>query len=46
VIRLVNTCLGGPWSGNVKDPKQLLQDFYEALKVIREDVVAEPDKQK
>lgn len=46
VIRLVNTCLGGPWSTNVKDPNQLLRDFYEALKVIREDVVTEPEKQK
>lgn len=46
VIALVKTCLGGPWSANVKDPNQLLRDFYAALKVIREDVIQDPDKDK
>ncbi|MFN7972111.1 MAG: hypothetical protein U0166_07125 [Acidobacteriota bacterium] len=46
VIALVKTCLGGPWASNVKDPNQLLRDFYDALKVIREDVIQDPDKDK
>ena len=44
VIALAKTCLGGPYSANVKDPHQLLRDFYESLKAIREDVVTDPDK--
>lgn len=43
-ITLVKTALGGPWASNVKDPHQLVRDFYESLKVIREDVVHDPDK--